>query len=248
MNMLHPSDARQAQELVLGSLVDLQMSARAIADQGAAIALMAAGLSPDGVLQAETIALNAQGQRIIESNVPAHSIAVVNLGTTVLTVTNSGLASSPPGPGKGTLKVLPGQSVCMPLIGQAHAFYGRPGERLTVVRYKTLQPFMMSEVGAGWFAVPLSTLAIGTPVTYTTPWGDNAYYGGLAISDTGGAAGTGDTSELIITDGNGVELDTLHLAGKETAESTYTRPIAATSSKIIVTLSKGAVEGTIRVW
>lgn len=243
-------DEAAMREVVLGAGVDIQLAAKAMQEQSASVALLARGLSPDGILQSETFALDNNGVAERQSHVPAHSIAVVNLGTAVLTVTNSGLAGSPPGPGRGTLKVLPGHSVCVPLIGMSHAFYGRPGELVSVVRYKTLQPFSASDVGGSYFPVSLGALVVGVPTTiYTTPWGDKAYYGGINVRDTTATPGTLDASELIIADGNGVELGSINLSGKESTDNdTFARPKLATSNKIVVTLVKGAVAGELSVW
>lgn len=242
-------EERAMREVLLGAGVDLQIGAKAMADQAAAIAQLALGLAPDGILQSETIALDNAGMYALESHVPAHSIAVVNLGSTVLTVSNSGLASSPPGPGRGTLKVLPGHAVCVPLLGLSHAFWGRPGERVTVVRYKTLQPFSASDVGGSYLAAPLPSLTIGTPtVVYSTPWGDPAYYGGLEVADTFGPIGTSDVTEMIITDGNGVEVDRVNLAGGESTEDSHARATLTTSPDLVATLVKGSLAGALRVW
>lgn len=252
MNMpaVHRRRDRLDEERLLDALVDLQLSAQAISRQGEALALLAAGLAPEGVLQAETFALDANGQRILESHVPATSIAVVNLGTTVLSVSNgAGAAARPPGPGRGTLKVLPGQAICAPLVGTAHSFWGRPGELVTIIRYKTLQPFACAHAPASYFGVSLGALAVGVATTiYTSPWGDHAYYGGISVADTAGVAGTPDTSELVIADGNGLVLDEVNLAGRETTEDTFPIPVAAGTATIVATLNKGAVAGVLRVW
>lgn len=241
-------DERQAAEL-LDALINLNVAAQAIAGQGDALALLAAGLAPDGVLQSETIALDANGTRTVESHVPATSIAVANLGTAVLSVANSGLGARPPGPGRGVLKVRPGAAICAPLLGTSHAFWGRPGELVTVVRYKTLQPFAATTGCGAYFGVSLGALAVGVPtVLYTTPWGDNAFYGGISVADTAGAAGSPDTSELVIADGNGLVLDEVNLAGRESTEDTFAIPIAAGTATIVATLTKGAVAGVVRVW
>lgn len=245
----HSAEDQDAREVALGTNVDLQMAAEAMRDQAASIAVLARGLSPDGILQSETFALDSAGMGQMQSHVPAHSIAVVNLGTTVLTVSNSPLGASPPGPGRGTLKVLPGHAVCVPLIGMAHAFWGRPGELVTAVRYKTLQPPSFADVGGSWFPVVLPALVVGVAtVVYTTPWRDKAYYGGVELRDITATPGAGDSSELVITDGNGVEIDSANFSGKESNEDTFARPVLTTSNTIVATLVKGAVAGAIKVW
>lgn len=249
VKLLTTTDDRDMRELALERLVDLNRAAQAIEGHSAVLAQLAAGLSPDGVLHAQTRSLDAStGTRLVQSRVPAHSIAVANLGTGVLTVSNAGMTQNPPGESAGMLKLLPGQAACVPLIGSAHALWGRPGDLFTFIAYKTLQPFAMSSVGGTYFAFSLAGIAVGSPVTYTTPWGDPGYYGGLAVRDTAGAAGTSDTSELLIADSAGVILDEVNLAGRESTEDSHTNPTKATTSKIVATLNKGAIAGMLRVW
>jgi hypothetical protein len=248
----HRPDDHDMHELVLSALVDLNLAATAMDKQAQAIASLATGLSPAGILHATTRTLDTNGQRTIEQHVPAASVAVMNFGTAILTVsTTGGGSAAAPGVGPGTIKLFPGEVICLPLIGTSHNFWGRPGELFSFVAYKTVQPFMASRLGGAYFTpnLNLSTLVVGpATIIYTTPQGDNAYYGGIAVADTLGPAGTADVSELIITDGNGVELDRINLAGKESTEDLSDRPIAATSPSIRATLVKGAVAGTIRVW
>jgi len=250
MKRAHRPDDADAHELVLGTLVDLQLAATAMAQQGAALAQLAGGLSPDGIMRAETVVLGSTGIGNITSKVPAHSIGIVNMGTCVMTVHNGGNMASPPGNGRGVLKIRPGAAMCVPLIGTEYSLYGRPNEQALVFLYKTLQPTSLSEAGGDYFPAQFGTLTFGgtAAFTYTTPWGDNAYYGGLAVADLAGPAGTSDVSELTVIDGNGVVLDLVNLAGKESTEDSHARATLATSPKIVVTCTKGSVNGAIRVW
>jgi hypothetical protein len=111
------------------------------------------------------------------------------------------------------------------------------------------QDEVIDQVLMAFFTVSLGALVVGTPTTvYTTPWGDNAFYGGISVRDTTATSGVADSSELIVADGNGVELDSVNLSGKESTEDTSDRPMLATSPRLVVTLVKGSVAGELRVW
>lgn len=191
--------------------------------------------------QTETIPLASAGDKLAAGvgqsfGFHASSIAVRNLGTVDLVVTNAPANAQPEGlVGPGTAIVPPGVLVVLNMPGTKHAFYGRPGELVEVTRYRDLQaPFMASTLG-DWFVVNQPVPISG--VLYTTPWGTRATYGGFTARETAGLSPVA----FQLVDGAGKILADVNLNANGSTEEDTTMILCADPTISMVFIGGGGV-------
>jgi hypothetical protein len=115
---------------------------------------------------------NLGATTVLYSTEPVGSIAVLNLGVTMMAVVAGQPAGAPAPRGQGQALVAPGQLVCLPLGGTLHTIYGRLGDAVHVTRYaSTRDPHAGS--GAEGASFPVSAAGGAAPgnILYTAPFG-----------------------------------------------------------------------------
>lgn len=101
-------------------------------------AMMAQGLN--GVLETATGVIDATGGYGRDYRAPYAAISIVNNSADVITVTNAGADSRPPGAGAGSWEVAAGRGVVINLVGTHVHFYGAPAGRFSYTIFSKPQP------------------------------------------------------------------------------------------------------------
>lgn len=213
------------------------------------VATTTRGLSLNGVAYAETIKLDATGTATRHTNVPLAAVHVTNHGSMRVTVTNGPLQDIGMNAGVGIAKVGVGRDAMLPLAGNIHSFYGRPGSRIFVVGYTTAQQPHTGGAGVGpIITAPFGLFDLssaGSAVIYTAPHGEVAEYMGFTVREFTGLGGA--SFRFRDSDAGGAPLtSSIAIGAGENTELELTHGVEAPSGRIFLEVISGTMEGELR--